>query len=127
MRVNYRDAQRILVGLKKIEEHTDTKLSADVRMRIGININRLLPGVRLYEREVGRLQTSIMNGAKVDYPKLVEAELETYTLGEKVEEYKLKKFNIADFDLKQNTKIKADSLAQIALLIRDFDDGEGDE
>jgi hypothetical protein len=133
MRLTYREAQRLIVGLRHIDEHNDTKLSSETRLRIGININRLMPMVKLFEKEAGRIQNEIVqgqqrvNGVPIDFARLRALSDELDELGDKAEEYKLKKFKLENFDLKQNAKIKGETLSQIAVLIRDFDDGEADE
>jgi len=127
MKLSYRDAQRLLVGLRKIDEADETKLDGEVRLKIGININRLQPHIKVFEREVQRIQRELHNGKGPDPSKMTEAEEELQRLSDTEDDYKLKKIDTGDLKLSSNTKIKADTLAQIAPVLRKFDDTLSDE
>jgi len=133
MRLANRDVQRIYIGLKKIDEAPETTLDGEVRVRIGVNLNRLFEHVRVVDKETQRLSNQMalmsqqVNGQKIDTLKLFGLDDELQTILDTVEDFKLKKFRLEEFKLKQNPKIKAEMLSQIAILIKDFDDGESDE
>ena len=127
MKLTYREAQRLMVGLRRVEEHDDTKLSGETRLKIGININRLMPNVRVFEKEVNRIQVQLTNGGAVDQMRSMTLSYDMEAISEKIEDYKLKKFKIEDFELKSNPRIKAETISMVAPLISNFDDGTSDE
>jgi hypothetical protein len=128
MKLSYREAQRIFQGLRRIDESDDTKLDGETRLKVGININRLIPSLRTYEKEITRIQSKLMNGGlPVDQRKSIEADEELQRLGDALEDFKMKKFKIAELKLNENSKIKSETLSQIGPLIVDFDDGSFDE
>lgn len=125
MELTNADAQRLLMGCRSIDADEGTKLDADVRMKIAVNINRLMPNMQAFERVYGSLQAAlqIVNGTPID-AKVMQ---EITKLSDQTDNYKLKKISLADLKLKDNPKIKADVVARLAPIIRDFDDGESDE
>jgi hypothetical protein len=129
MRLSYRETQGILIGLRRIDAVDEAKLDPEVRLRIGININRLTPTVQVFEKEVQRIQQSVAPNGKngVDAAHILEAEKALADLADSQEDYKLKKFKLDELRLKDNPKIKGGILAQIAPLIKDFDDGTFDD
>ena len=127
MKLSYREAQRVVVGLRRIDEHDDTKLSAETRLKIGINLNRLIPSVRVFEKEIGRIQNQLVNGAANNPGRVKELSDELETISETLETFKLKKLVLAELELSKNAKIKSETLSMIAPVVRDFDDGKGDE
>ena len=133
MRLTNVNAQRLLIGLRNIDTDESTKLDPKVRMKLAININRLLPIVQAFEKIAGQLQAQAdakaaepaeakVNGApgKSLFEQITE-------LSEETEDYRLKKIETADLNLKDNPKIKADTIARLAPIIKDFDDGESDD
>ena len=126
MRLTYREAQRVMAGLRRVEEHDDTKLSGETRLKIGINLTRLMPNVRVFEKEVNRIQLQLANGAANHPTRIAELSVEMDLISETFDDYKLKKFKIEEFDLKSNPRIKAETISMIGPVIHNFDDGTED-
>lgn len=127
------DAQRLLMGLRSIDSDESTNLDAEIRMKIAININRLMPNVQAFERIASQIQARMSgnghegsNGSAVLNTGLAVMQ-ELQRLSEGSEDYNLKKLTVAELKLKDNPKIKSDIIARLAPIIKDFDDGESDE
>jgi hypothetical protein len=129
MRLTNTAAQRLLFGLKQIDVDAETKLDPDVRFAIAINITRLSPNVQQFERVLQRLdqeqRAALLNGKPIVRSNGEETEL--IKLLDSVERYKLKSLTKEQLRLKDNPKIKSDLIAAISPIIKQFDDGEGDE
>lgn len=122
MKLSNITAQRLLGGLRTIDADPDTKLDAEIRLKIAININRVVPHVQAFEKTIQHLQSEAakkVNGYdfNAELSKIVDLE----------ESFRLKLINKDDLKLKENVKIKTDTISAIAPIIRGFDDGESDE
>jgi hypothetical protein len=114
------EAQRLLGGLTLLDKDESTKFEPDVRLKIAVNVNRLTPHVLAFQRIQDKLlrqqqewraiagsQPGLMNGEAVEAVRQIAA--------------------LDDLKLKDNPKIKSDTIAAMSLLLKDFDDGQGDE
>jgi hydrogenase maturation factor HypF (carbamoyltransferase family) len=142
MKLTNLQAQRLLGGCSMIDKDETTKLDPEIRLALAININRLMDHVLVFQRlqeklvnqkieERAKVSIPSMNGEAIDAVKRLTAideeiiVLQESTLG--LENVKLKKITTDNLKLKENPKIKGDVIASLALIIKDFDDGKGDE
>lgn len=130
MKLTNLTAQRLLIGLRSVDADESTKLDGEARMKIAININRLTPSMQAFERVAQRLQADAglnrVNGEAVT--KVNDSVLdELRRLSDATDDYMLKKLSKDELRLKENPKIKADTIAMLAPVIKDFDDGASDD
>jgi hypothetical protein len=116
--------QRLLLGLQAIEKDDALKLALQVRQKLAINAERILPIVATYERTCQRNMTSVM----AQYAKpaereqaLVAANADNVELGDTTHEVEVYSITRGDLNLGENIKIKFGDYGKLRPMISDFD------
>lgn len=112
MKLTNRDAQRLLIALRNLEAGGETKLTAQTRMNIAININRLMPVVAAFETGTARRRLDQKDGDN-EANRAIEREL--LTLADALADFEdLLPIGVGDLDLANNAKISGEHLAALA-------------
>ena len=129
MKLSIGTAHALFLGLAAIEGGADVKVSADVRLAIAINMNKLRPTAEAYERARTRSLATLyaVNRGADGRPLRCDAELQADALdadaamrSAESDELELRTILKADLRLADNAKITGVVLAQVAPIISDF-------
>lgn len=123
-----RDAQRLLIALRAVDEHESIELPGKVRLAMGININKLMPTMVAYERALQRTQMRMVStttetealtrAAAIANQKITD---ELNAMSDATAKYDLRDIQLSALSLDSNKRITGDRIASLAPILTGLD------
>ena len=121
MKFTLGQAHALLVGLNAVDRDEKTKLGAQARLAIAININRLTPVVAAYEKARNALLIEIVGEGPVTQLKEARFAAADSGLREQEEGFELRRIGKAELRLDDNPRITGALIAMLAPILTDID------
>lgn len=121
MKLTLGTAHGLLIGMNAIDRDDKTRLAAETRMTIAININRLQPVMAAYEKARNALMIEIVGEGPITPLKEAQFAAADGGLRERAEEFELKRIAKAELRLDDNPRITGGLIAMLAPILTDLD------